>query len=152
MLLSNRHCVCFAGTCLHSRCLATVATRTTENIALILLRTLPSYDRCLQSHRLVMGLYTTVRWRFQINPFRSSRLEKFRQPGRQGILIPAEPLSELFCSKIWCNKGYKVYFLNCFSVYSITPCTFLFVWCPDCFLRWYHFPHASSKISAKSEL
>jgi hypothetical protein len=54
-----------AGTCLRSRCPETAASRTTENTVLLLLlaymlRALPSNDRCLQSHRLTTGLYSTL--------------------------------------------------------------------------------------------
>jgi hypothetical protein len=40
-----------------------------------------------------------------LNPLQS-RLEKFLQPGHQGILN-AHRATELFCSKSWCNKGIK---------------------------------------------
>jgi hypothetical protein len=49
-----------AVTCLPSRCLETAATRTTENTVLQLLRALPNNGRCLQSHCLATGLYTSV--------------------------------------------------------------------------------------------
>jgi hypothetical protein len=60
------------------------------------------------------------------NPFRSSCLEKFSQPGCEGILIPTEPLSELFCLKSWCKKGIKLkIFLKLFLCIFYHPVYFL---------------------------
>jgi hypothetical protein len=54
-----------AQTCLASSCLQTAAARTTVNTVLLLLRACMSRallrnGRCLQSHRLATGLYTTM--------------------------------------------------------------------------------------------
>jgi hypothetical protein len=48
------------GACLPSCCPETVVARATKNTALLLLRALPSNDRCLKAHRLATGLRHSI--------------------------------------------------------------------------------------------
>jgi hypothetical protein len=76
--------------------------------------------------------------------------KKKPQPGRQGILN----LFKAVLLETLVQPGHKVKNISeTVSLYILSPrvLSLFFLWL-DCFLQWYYFPHASSKISAKSEL
>jgi hypothetical protein len=60
------------------------------------------------------------------NPFQSSRLGKFPQPGREGILNPCRAYKQTVLLKKLVQQGHEVKNISeTFAIYSITPCTFL---------------------------
>jgi hypothetical protein len=92
-----------AGTYLPSCCPETAAARTTVNTVLLLLRALPSNDRCLHSYRLLTCLYATIYFVVRhpvcgtVPPF-PNQIQMYSSPHRTVYMRSLSPAIPIGCN------------------------------------------------------